>query len=236
MISKKLPNNKKTTGSLLKSTWWIFKKDIVVEMRGKQLLSSMLVFSLLIIFIFNFALDLNKQAKVEVSAGVLWVTFAFAGTLGLNRSMSMEKDEGILDGMLLAPIDRSAIYFGKLLGNLTFMLGVEIILIPIYGILYPVNLINPGLWMVFLLGSIGYSVVGTLLSSMVIQTKTREMLLPILLFPVILPVLILAVKASSNFLLGIDWVQIKPLIQYLLVYDVIFIGLSYMFFDFIVED
>lgn len=235
-MSNKLQLKSRGSASLLKASWWIFKKDIVVEMRGKQLLSSMLVFALLNIFIFNFALDLHHQTKVEVAAGVLWVTFAFAGTLGLNRSMSMEKDEGILDGMLLAPIDRSAIYFGKLLGNLVFMIGVEIMILPIYGILYPVNLFNPGLWLVILLGTIGYSVVGTLFSAMVIQTKTREMLLPILLFPVVLPILILSVRASGNFLAGVEWELIKPILQYMLVYDVIFVALSYMLFDFIVED
>ncbi len=100
-------------------------KDLAAELRSRELLSAMLVFALLVILIFNFALELDARTRYSVTAGVLWVTFAFAGTLGLNRSMAMEKDRGCLDGLLLAPVDRSAIYFGKVAGNLIFMLLVE---------------------------------------------------------------------------------------------------------------
>ena len=164
----------------------------------------MLVFSLLVILIFNFALELDIRTRQSVTAGVLWVTFAFAGTLGLNRSMSTEKDQGSLDGLLLAPVDRSAIYFGKVFSNLTFMLIVEAIVLPVYSFLYNVNLLRPGLLLILLLGSVGYIVVGTLLATMAVQSRTREVLLPILLFPVVIPVLIAAVKASGGFLTGDD--------------------------------
>jgi heme exporter protein B len=116
--------------------------------------------------------------------------------------MAMEKDRGCLDGLLLAPVDRSAIYFGKALSNLVFMLVVEAIVLPVYSVLYNTNLFNPGLILVILLGSIGYVAVGTLLAAMAVQTRTRDILLPILLFPVVIPVLIAAVKASSGFLQG----------------------------------
>src|SRR5687767_15752722 len=125
----------------------------------------MVVFALLVILIFNFALIVNPAALAEVSAGVLWVTTIFTGTLGLNRSMAIEKDRGSLDGLLLAPVDRSAIYFGKFISNLAFMLMVEIIVLPTYSILYNTNLFQPGLLLVILLGSIGYTAVGTLLSA-----------------------------------------------------------------------
>ena len=104
--------------------------------------------------------------RASLTSGILWVTFTFAGTLGLNRSMAVEKDRGCLDGLLLAPVDRTAIYFGKAFANLVFMLLVAAIILPIYSILYNVNLFNPGLLAVILLGSIGYTAVGTLLSSM----------------------------------------------------------------------
>ena len=123
----------------------------------------MLVFALLVIFIFNFALQLDVQARAAVTSGVLWVTFIFAGTLGLNRSMAVEKDRGCLDGLLLAPVDRSAIYFGKMLANLVFMLATAIIVLPVYSVLYNTNLFNGGLMLVILLGAEGYSAVGTLL-------------------------------------------------------------------------
>ncbi len=137
-----------------------------------------------------------------MTSGVLWVTFVFAGTLGLNRSLAVEKDRGCLDGLLLAPVDRTAIYFGKMLANLIFMLMVAVIVLPVYSILYNTNLFNPGLMLVILLGSEGYVAVGTLLAAMAVQTRTRDILLPILLFPVIIPVLVAAVKASGGFLEG----------------------------------
>jgi heme exporter protein B len=156
--------------------------------------------------------------------------------LGLNRSMAMEKDRGCLDGLLLAPVDRSAIYFGKAISNLIFMLIVEIIVLPIYSILYNINLFNPGLILVILLGSVGYVAVGTLLSSMAVQTRTRDIMLPILLFPVIVPVMIASVKASTGFLQGIEIAEIMPWLNLLIVYDVIFTAVAFMVFDYIVEE
>jgi heme exporter protein B len=196
----------------------------------------MLVFSLLVILIFNFALELDIRARTAVTSGVLWVTFAFAGTLGLNRSMATEKDRGCLDGLLLAPVDRSAIYFGKAIANLVFMFVVEAVVLPVYSVLYNTNLFNPGLILVIFLGSVGYVAVGTLLSTMAVQSRTRDILLPILLFPLAIPVLIAAVKASSGFLHGLEIAEIMTWLNLLIVYDLIFVALAFMFFDFIVEE
>ena len=222
--------------SFLKATFAITWKDLAAEFRSRELFSAMLVFSLLVILIFNFALELDITARQSVTAGVLWVTFAFAGTLGLNRSMAVEKDRGCLDGLLLAPVDRSAIYFGKVISNLVFMLIVEAIVLPVYSFLYNVNLFNAGLFLVILLGSIGYIAVGTLLASMAIQARTRDVLLPILLFPVAVPVLIAAVKASEGFLAGSDFSMIYAPLSLLIGYDVIFIAVAYMVFDYVVEE
>lgn len=214
----------------------VVSKDLAAELRSRELLSAMLVFSLLVLLIFNFALELEPVTRSAVTAGVLWATFAFAGTLGLNRSMAMEKDRGCLDGLLLAPVDRSAIYFGKAAGNLVFMLIVEAIVLPVYSLLYNVNLFQPGLLFVILLGSIGYVAVGTLLSSMAVQTRTRDMLLPILLFPLVIPVLIAAVKASGGFLSAAPMEEILPYLNLLIVYDVIFTAIAFMVFDYVVEE
>jgi heme exporter protein B len=222
--------------SYLRSIWAVVWKDLAAELRSRELLSAMLVFALLVILIFNFALELDAEARATVTSGVLWVTFAFAGTLGLNRSMAMEKDRGCLDGLLLAPVDRSAIYFGKAIGNLVFMFVVEIIVLPVYSILYNVNLLNPGLILVIVLGSLGYVAVGTLLSSMAVQTRTRDVLLPILLFPVVIPVFIAAVKASGFFLSGREMVDIWPYLNLMIVYDVIFTAVAFMTFDYVVEE
>jgi len=225
-----------TSGSFLKAVGAIVWKDLQAELRSRELFSAMLVFSLLIILIFNFALELDIKTRQSVTSGVLWATFAFAGTLGLNRSMAIEKDRGCMDGLLLAPVDRSAIYFGKVISNLMFMLIVEIIVLPVYSVLYNINLFQPGLLLVILLGSIGYVGVGTLLSAMSVQTRTRDILLPILLFPVVIPVLLAAVKASNGFLDGSDFSDILLPLNLLITYDIIFIAVAFMVFDNVVEE
>ena len=211
-------------------------KDLVAELRSRELLSAMLVFALLVILIFNFAIELQPDLRITITPGVLWVTFAFAGTLGLNRSMAVEKDRGCLDGLLLAPVDRSAIYFGKALSNLAFMLIVAMIILPVYSILYNISVLNPGLLLVVILGSTGYAAVGTLLSSMAVQTRTRDVLLPVLLFPVIVPVLLAAVKASGGFLQNLPMNEIWPWLNILIAYDVIFTAVAFMVFEFVVEE
>lgn len=222
--------------SFVRAVFAIVWKDIQAEYRSFELISAMLVFSLLIIIIFNFALDLDPRMRQSVTAGVLWTTFAFAGTLGLNRSMAVEKDRGCLDGLLLAPVDRSAIYFGKAISNLIFMLIVEVIVLPVYSVLYGTNLFQPGLLMVILLGSIGYVGVGTLLAAMSVQTRTRDILLSILLFPVVLPALLPAIIASNGFLAGDKVEDFLFSIGLLVAYDIIFISVAFMVFDNVVEE
>jgi heme exporter protein B len=227
---------KRPPATYLKAIGAVVWKDLAAELRSRELLSAMLVFALLVILIFNFAIELQPNLRSTLTPGVLWVTFAFAGTLGLNRSMAVEKDRGCLDGLLLAPVDRSAIYFGKALSNLAFMLIVAMLVLPIYSALYNINLFNPGLLLVVILGSTGYVAVGTLLSSMAVQTRTRDVLLPVLLFPVIVPVLLAAVKASSGFLQNLPMNEIWPWLNILIAYDVIFTAVAFMVFDFIVEE
>lgn len=224
------------TGAFLRALSAVAWKDLAAELRSREVFTAMLVFALLVIVIFNFALELDIRARQAVTSGVLWVTFAFAGTLGLNRSMSIEKDQGSLDGLLLAPVDRAAIYFGKVLSNLAFMLIVEAIVLPVYSFLYNVNLFQTGLLITLLLGSIGYIVVGTLLAAMSVHSRTRDVMLPILLFPVVIPVLIAAVKASGGYLTGDDFANIRPWLNLLIVYDVIFTSIGFMVFDYVVEE
>jgi heme exporter protein B len=214
----------------------IVRKDVAAERRSRELLSAMLVFSLLVVLIFNFALDLDRQARENVAAGVLWVTFTFAGTLGLNRSFAAELDRGSFDGLLLAPVDRTAIYFGKLIGTLLFMLAVEAVVLPVFTVLYGIGLFHPLLLGVVLLGTLGYAAVGTLLACMAAHTRTRDLLLPILLFPVTLPVVIAAVRATGGILLRLEWSEISLWINLLIVYDVIFVAVAFMVFDYLLEE
>jgi heme exporter protein B len=236
MVSEPGVHSRGRLNGYIRAVGAVIWKDLSAELRSREMLSAMLVFSLLVLLIFNFALELDVRTRETLTSGILWVTFAFAGTLGLNRSMAIEKDRGCLDGLLLAPVDRSAIYFGKMLGNLVFMLIVAAIVLPVFSVLYNVNLFDPGLILVILLGSFGYVVVGTLLASMAVQSRTRDLLLPILLFPVVLPVLIPAVKASNGFLLGVQIEEIMPWLNLLIAYDVIFLAVSFMVFDFVVEE
>ncbi len=228
--------NGQSSASFVKAIGAIVWKDLRAEFRSWELISAMLVFSLLVILIFNFALELDVKTRQSVTAGVLWATFAFAGTLGLNRSMAIEKDRGCLDGLLLAPVDRSVIYFGKFFSNLAFMLIVEAIVLPVYSVLYNTNLFQPGLLLVILLGSVGYTSIGTLLATMSVQTRTRDILLPILLFPVVFAVLLAAVKASGGLLDNSTFADVSFSINLLITYDVIFIAASFMLFDAIVEE
>jgi len=211
-------------------------KDLRAEWRSRELVSAMLVFALLVILIFNFALELESTVRANVTAGILWVTFTFAGQLGLNRSMAVEKDRGCLDGLLLAPVDRSAIYMGKMLANWVFALLVALIVLPVYSVLYNTNLFIPGLLITIILGTEGYVAVGTLLSSMAVQARTRDILLPILLFPVVIPVVIAAVKATGGYLQGLEMVEIQPWISLLIAYDVIFTTVAFLVFDSVVEE
>jgi len=150
--------------------------------------------------------------------------------------MAVERDRGCLDGLLLAPVDRSAIFFGKVGANLAFLWIVVAIVLPVYSLLYNTNLFVPGLVGVIVLGTIGYVAVGTLLAAMAVQARTRDVLLPILLFPVVLPVLIPAVKASTGLLQGVPLADIDTWIRLLVAYDVIFLVVAWWVFDYVVEE
>jgi len=184
--------------SFLQKVLAIVQKDVAVELRTKEMLSSMFVFALLVIVIFNFAFELRIENVRQVAPGVLWVTFTFAGMLGLNRSFVLEKDKGCLEGLLLCPVDRSAIYFGKMLGNVIFMTMVEAIILPIFSVLFNVSLFHPVLLLIVVLGTLGFAGVGTLFSAMAVHTRAREVMLPVLLFPVVVPAMIAAVKATGG--------------------------------------
>jgi len=228
--------NKAANPSFIKAMLAVVWKDLTAEIRSREVFSAMLIFAMLVVLIFNFALELEAGTRASVTSGVLWVTFTFAGTIGLNRSMAQEKDRGCMDGLLMAPVDRSAIYLGKMIGNLLFMFAVEVVVIPLFSVLYNVNLLKPGLLLVVLLGSIGYSGIGTLLATMSVQTRTRDMLLPILLFPVVIPLVVAAVKASAGYLQVLPMADIQPWLTLLIVYDVIFLSVAWMVFDYVVEE
>lgn len=223
-------------GDFFRAVVAILWKDLRAEFRTRELLSAMLVFSLLVVLTFNFALQLDRLMRENVATGVLWVTAVFAGTLGLNRSLAAEKDRGSLDGLLMAPVDRSALYFGKMLGNWLFMLIVQAVVLPVFSLLYNLPLLQPLILLSVLLGTLGYAGVGTLLAALSVQTRARDVMLPILLLPVAVPLLVAAVQASGGVLAGREWSDLSLWFNLLVVYDIIFIAVAYMVFDYVVEE
>lgn len=214
----------------------IIRKDLRAELRSRELVNSMALFALLSILVFSFALELDRQARQEAISGVLWVTVVFASILGLNRSMAMEREQANMEAMLMAPINRATIFFGKLAGNYLFTLLVGLILLPLMTVLYNISLVQPWVLAILLLGTLGFSTVGTLLAAMTVQTRARESLLPIVLLPVALPVLLAAVRASTSVLNNApieDWIAWP---QILLVVDFIYLVLCFLLFEYVIED
>ena len=216
----------------------IIWKDFAVELKTRELFVSMFIFAVLVILIFIFSVDLSIVNSNQVGPGVLWVAILFSGTIGLNRSFMLEKENQCIQGLMLAPIDRSAIYFGKMISNLAFLLIMEAFILPIFMIFFNVDLISHifPLLFVILIGTIGFSALGTLLSSLSANLKTRDIMLPILLYPLMVPIAIASVKMTSQVLLGEELSSVMKWIGLTLCFDIIFIGVSIMTIDYILEE
>jgi heme exporter protein B len=224
-------------GGYVRKILAIVGKDIATEIRTKEMIGAMFVFSLLILFIFNFAFDLRADNLQALAPGVLWIAITFAGMLGLSRSFVLERDRGVINGLLLAPVDRSAIYFGKMIGNVLFISLVEVIILPFYIVLFnqPISVI-PALVGVIILGTIGFAGVGTLFSAMAVHTRAREVLLPIMLFPVVIPVMLAAVQLTAGILDNLPFADVQHWFALLVVFDLVFIVASVIMFEFVVEE
>jgi heme exporter protein B len=221
----------------------ILRKDVRTEVRTRQMISSMFVFAVLVLLIFNFTLFLDELRALELGPGILWVSFVFAATLGLNRSFALESENRCISGLMLAPAPRSAIYFGKLLSNVLFMVAMEAFVLPLFVVLF-----NLSLWdlltlrefstflLVLFLGTVGYAAVGTILAGVAANTTMREVLLPVLLFPVSVPIVIGAAEATR--LLFDENPDTGPgiWIRVLLVFAVVFLAVSWLTFEYVVEE
>lgn len=213
-------------------------KDLISEFRSRESLSSMLMFSILVVIIFSFSFDPGSGYATEAAPGILWVSIAFAGIIGLNRSFVYEADKGCLHGLLLTPIDRSVIYFGKMLSNIIFLFIVEIFTLPVFLLFFNLEIQNAVLPLLSVLftASLGFSAVGTLLSAMAVNTKTRDVMLPILLFPVFIPILLAAVNATRSIFLGDGWDGISTWLNIIISFDVIFLALCYILFEYVIDE
>lgn len=224
---------------MLRKIFWILWKDMVTEFRTRELFSAMFVFALLVVVVFNFAFEAApRETLLQAAPGLLWVAFTFAGVLGLNRSTAIERENMSIQAMMLAPLERGVIYLGKMLGNLLFMFISELLILPVFAVLYNYSFTSRfgQFVLVLFLGTLGFSAVGTIFSAIAVNTKMRDVLLPILFLPVIIPVLIGAVETTGRTLGGeplrgmMDWIKLMT------VFDVIFVTASYLVFEYVLEE
>jgi heme exporter protein B len=213
-------------------------KDVLVEARGRETVLAGAVFALLILVIFNFAFDLRVENVSAVAPGVLWVTVTFSGVLSLGRAFARERDRRTLDGLLLAPVDRSALYLSKVIASLASMLVVEVVALPAFIALFNVVVDLPLLALALLLGTLGLAGVGTLFAAIAAHTRAREVLLPLLLFPVQVPVLLATVKATGAAIRvpGLDPPEVGQWLGLLVAFDALFLSLSVVLFDYAIEE
>ena len=187
---------------LLRATLAIAWKDVRLELRSRDVVISALVFGLIVVVVFNFGLNRTPGSLAPVAPGLLWVAYAFIGVLAMNRAFARELEHGGLDGLLVAPVSRDAIFLGKTLGSLIFMLVIQGVLLPVFAVMLGLPTLSPTLGLIIFLATLGFATVGTFFSAMAAQTRSREILLPVLFFPVVVPVIIGAVEASALALQG----------------------------------
>ncbi len=229
-------------------TLLLARKDLVIEMRGRDTLPPMLVFSLAVTLLLAFTLpDTSRPSTrivlpagtasvADVLAGFIWVTVLFAGLVGFARSFEVERHEGAIDALLLVPLDRSGLYLAKAITNLMFIVAVELFLFPVFAVLFPIGL-GAGVVAIALLVDIGFVAIGTLFAALAAQTRSRELMLPVLAFPVLVPVFIAAVELTSDLFLGrptravvsAGWFGI------LLAFDLIYMVVGTLAFEFVIE-
>ena len=214
----------------------VFMKDVRLEARTKETATAVLVFALMVAFVFGFAFDPAPRIMAIVGPGVVWVAYLFAGILGMNRTFAVERDRGTLEGLMLAPVGREAVFAGKLLGAIAVMLVVEALMLPVFLMLYDLSLFSVWFILTAVLATVGFAAVGTLFSAIAAHTRAREAALPLLFLPVSLPVIIAAVGSTSDVLDGGGWSEVRGWLQLMLAFDVVFVVLSSWAFEFVLEE
>lgn len=216
--------------------WAIARKDVLLELRNRDIVVSVVVFSLLVLVIFNFAVELTPVNLAVVGPGILWVAIAFAGVIGLNRAFVLEKDRDALDGLMLAPVSRDTLFLGKALGSLLFMLAAQAVLIPVFAALFDVQIMRWPTALVASATTLGFSAAGTIFAAMAVNTRSREIMLPVLFLPVISPLLIAAVEATAAVAGGGGWAATGRWVQIIAVFDAVFVVGGALLFHYVLED
>src|SRR5213595_436003 len=217
---------------LLGQAWVVARKDLVLEFRTRTAVLSAVVFTALVLTVFNFGRDPTAVATIDLAPSILWVTFSFAAILALNRAFQIELENQALEGLLLAPIDRSSIYLGKLIANLIFVATIELIGVPLLALFFNVQVLPflLPLSAVIALATFGFVAVGTLFSAMTVRTRFAELLLPVLLLPFMIPPLSWAVLATGRLLAGRPLSEVVGWLNMLAVYDIVFVALAVLLF------
>jgi len=223
--------------SFARRAWVVLWKDLLVERRSKETLNGLAFFALLLLFVFQFALGADRERLAATLPGLLWLGFVLAGLLGLGRTFVLERENDCWDALLLAPGDKSAIYAGKLAGNVLLMFAVEAMLLGLFTVFFNVDLTAalPALSVVVALGTLGLAAVGTLFAAMTAQVRARELLFPVLLLPVQVPVLLGSVKATEAILLGEPLSAVAHWLKLLAAADVVYVVAGLLTFDFLLE-
>ncbi len=223
---------------VLRRTWAMAWKDVTVELRARERVNAMLFFAALVLFIFNFAIGPDLGRLRQVAPGLLWLAFLFTGMLGLGRSFQAERENECFEELLLTPGDRESLYLGKLAGNLLFMVMAEVLILPLFAVLYNLDIwtLLPALLLVAILGSIGFSTIGTLLAAMTAHMRAREVMLPLLLFPLTVPVILGAVRTTEAVLLGDGLLSVAHWLKLLIGFDVVFLVVCPLAFEFVLEE
>ena len=224
--------------SALGKAWAITRKDLMAELRGASTIVSMVLLGLLVVLVFNFGTDPGAKDVTLVRSGVLWAAFLFAGIIAVGRSFATEKEAGCLDGLLLCPVDRAVIFLGKLIGNLILLFVTGLVILGFFTVLYNLSLGSSwaGLVLVIALASIGFGAVGTLFAAVGAGVRARDALLAVFIFPLLVPLIIAAAHVSTVLFDGGGLGGAGLWTWFLVVYDVVFLSVSFMTFDFVVEE
>lgn len=220
-----------------KSIYAIVRKDIIMELRSKEVVNSMLVFALLVTVVFSFIFEPGSESKQEVVGGIFWVAVVFSGLLGLGKSMVSEVQGGNLEALLLSPVDRSAVFFGKFLSNFIFLLFMEAVLLPLFTVFYGINIVvHPKVVLIIFLATYGFCLLGTLFSLISVRTKTREIMLPLMLLPIMVPVILGAILSVNVFIMGNPLEEASNWITLIASFDAIFTAVIFALFGLIIEE
>ncbi|WP_420641348.1 heme exporter protein CcmB [Candidatus Leptofilum sp.] len=218
------------------AVWAIVWKDLQIERHTRQTVSVMVMFSLVTVVMFNFALETELDAARNVSTGLLWATILLAGTLGLNRSLAIERENQNIDAVLIAPIDRRAVYLAKVISVTIFTLLLEVVLVFVFIIFFNKPFWQPIVLLVLFLGTIGYVAAGVLITSMTMQTRAREVLLPILLMPLVLPLILPAATAVGEMMtVEPDMSIIRSMVSLVAAYDLVILATGLFTYHLVVE-